>query len=146
MASPSGSSNPQFQHQHKFRVNPTKSYSERMTTTRAELRQIIKQALCEFTGEPNAQMRWTRFSYMRDIVARYRIRIEGWPLDEVPFKNLSDVPNLPKLELLMRGWKDGTIRFVALSEAQYEEMVRDPSPWIGPAGPDAEGEAEDGNH
>ncbi len=100
----------------------------------------------EFTGEPNAQMRWTRFSYMRDIVARYRIRIEGWPLDEVPFKNLSDVPNLPKLELLMRGWKDGTIRFVALSEAEYEEMVRDPSPWIGPAGPDAEGEAEDGNH
>ena len=93
-------------------------------------------------------MRWTRRAYMKDIVNRYRVRIEGWPLAEVPFKNLSDVPNLPKLELLLRGWKDGTIRFVAITEHQYEAMVRDPSPWIGwiGDGADADGQADDANN
>lgn len=76
-------------------------------------------------------MRWTRTSYMRDVVARYRVRIEGWPLDEVPFRNLSDVPNLPKLEILLKGWRDGTIRFRAISDAEYQQMLNNPTPWVG---------------
>ncbi len=68
---------------------------------------------------------------MRDVVARYKVRIEGWPLDDVPFKNLSDVPNLPKLELLLAGFRDGTIRFRAITEDEYIAMAADPTPWIG---------------
>ena len=90
-------------------------------------------------------MRWTRRSYMKDVVNRYRVRIEGWPLGEVPFKNLSDVTNLPKLDQLTRGWRDGSIRFRAINEAEYREMVADPTPWVGPeeacgGGAETEGE------
>ena len=68
---------------------------------------------------------------MKDVVNRYHVRIEGWPLADVPFKNLSDVTNLPKLDQLARGWRDGSIRFVQITEQQYREMVADPSPWVG---------------
>lgn len=50
------------------------------------------------------------------MVEKYYVTIAGWP-DEVPFKNLSDVSNLPKLELLLRGWNDGSIRFRPLLES-----------------------------
>ena len=92
------------------------------------------------TNDRNATMAWSRKSYMKNIVTRYRIRIEGWPLAEVPFRNLSDVSNLPKLELLLRGWKEGTIRFCRINDAQYQQMLSDPTPWIG--APSAEGEGE----
>ena len=68
---------------------------------------------------------------MRDVVARYKVRIEGWPLGDVSFKNLSDVPNLPKLELLLAGFRNGTIGFRAITDAEYNAMVADPTPWIG---------------
>lgn len=68
---------------------------------------------------------------MRDVVARYRVRIEGWPLADVPFKNLSDVPNLGKLELLLARWQNGTTYFRLISPAEYDAMIVDPSPWIG---------------
>ncbi|KAL7280637.1 hypothetical protein PYCCODRAFT_1443280 [Trametes coccinea BRFM310] len=118
--------------QHRFRVNPVKSYAERMTETRSELRRLVRSKLCEITGEPNAQMRWSRNAYMRDVVSRYRVRIEGWPLNEVPFKNLSDVTNLGKMEYLLRGWTEGTIYFRLITDAEFREMIADPSPWIGP--------------
>ena len=70
-------------------------------------------------------------SYMRDVVARYKVRIEGWPLGDVSFKNLSDVPNLPKLELLLAGFRNGTIGFRAITDDEYNAMVADPTPWIG---------------
>lgn len=44
MAPPSDS-NPAAAHQTKFRVVPKKSYSERMSETRAEIRRIMKEAL-----------------------------------------------------------------------------------------------------
>ncbi len=91
------------------------------------------------TNDRNAAMGWSRKAYMKNVVQRYRVRIEGWPLNEVPFRNLSDVSNLPKLELLLRGWKEGTIRFAPITEAQYAAMVADPSPWIGTPEPAAEG-------
>lgn len=86
----------------------------------------------EITAQPKAQMRYTRSSYMRGVVGKYHVRIEGWPLDVILFKNLSDVPNLATLELLLGGFEDGTIRFRAISESEYQQMLADPSPWIGP--------------
>ena len=78
-------------------------------------------------------MNWSRKSYLKNVVQRYLVRIEGWPLNEVPFRNLSDVSNLPKLELLLRGWRDGSIRFRRITEMQYNAMLSDPSPWLGVA-------------
>ena len=92
------------------------------------------------THDNTATMSWSRRSYMKNVVTRYRVRIEGWPLSEVPFRNLSDVPNLGKLELLLQGWKEGSIRFCQITEEQYLAMIHDPTPWIGPAIDDAEGE------
>ncbi|KAI0768845.1 hypothetical protein BD413DRAFT_605260 [Trametes elegans] len=116
-----------------FRLNAKPTYSERMTDARSELRAI--------TQDDTASMSWSRKSYLKNIVTRYRIRIEGWPLAEVPFRNLSDVSNLGKLELLLQGWKAGTIRFRRISDEQVRAMLADPSPWIGPAsgGDDPEG-------
>lgn len=76
-------------------------------------------------------MRWSRAAYMRDVVLRYHVRIEGWPLTDVPFKNLSDVPNLGKLELLLERWVSGATYFRAISQEEYDVMSTDPSPWIG---------------
>lgn len=88
-------------------------------------------------------MSWSHRSYMKKVVMRYRVRIEGWPLAEVLFRNLSDVPNLGKLEMLLHGWKEGSIRFVRITDEQYHAMVADPTPWIGPDASGAEEEAED---
>ncbi|KAI0326847.1 hypothetical protein GY45DRAFT_58392 [Cubamyces sp. BRFM 1775] len=123
-----------------FRINPKPTYSERMTDARSELRRLIKEQLCAITHDNTATMSWSRRSYMKNVVTRYRVRIEGWPLSEVPFRNLSDVPNLGKLELLLQGWKEGRIRFCQITEEQYLAMIHDPAPWIGPATDDAEGD------
>ena len=72
------------------------------------------------TGDPNAAMGWSRKAYMKNVVQRYLVRIEGWPLNEVPFRNLSDVSNLQKLELLLRGWQGGEIYFRRLSDEEFE--------------------------
>lgn len=82
----------------------------------------------EITGEPTAQMRWSRAAYMRDVVSRYRVQVEGWPLEDVPFRNLSDIPNLGKLELLLARWKDETTYFRTISQAEYDAMLADPTP------------------
>lgn len=95
------------------------------------------------THDSTATMSWSRRAYIKNVVTRYRVRIEGWPLSEVPFVNLSDVPNLGKLELLLQGWKDGTIRFRQITEEQYLAMLHDPTPWIGPATSAADAEGED---
>ena len=65
-------------------------------------------------------MRWP--SYWKDIVVKYHVIIEGWPHDEVPFRNLSDVSNLQKLEILLRGWQSGQIYFRRLPEAEFEAL------------------------
>ena len=65
-------------------------------------------------------MRWP--SYWKDIVVKYRVIIVGWPHDEVPFRNLSDVSNLQKLELLLKGWQENTIYFRRLSDAEFASM------------------------
>jgi hypothetical protein len=65
-------------------------------------------------------MRWP--SYWKDIVVKYRVLIEGWPHEEVPFRNLSDVSNLQKLEVLLRGWQSGTIYFRHVSDVEFEML------------------------
>lgn len=133
--------NPAAIHQSKFRVVPKKSYSERMSETRAEIRRIMRDALrewpCTFsrilplpsslttiaghiTQDENASMRWP--SYWKDIVVKYRVAIVGWPYNEVPFRNLSDVSNLQKLEILLKGWQEGTIYFRHITDAEFAMM------------------------
>ncbi|KAK7686351.1 hypothetical protein QCA50_010575 [Cerrena zonata] len=112
--------NPAAALQTKFRVVPRKSYSERMSETRAEIRRIMKESLREITGDQNASMRWP--SYWKDIVVKYKVVIEGWPYEEVPFRNLSDVSNLQRLELLLKGWQEKTIYFRRISDAEFAVM------------------------
>lgn len=64
-------------------------------------------------------MRWP--TYWKDVVTRYRVAIQGWPQD-VPFRNLSDVSNLQKLEVLLRGWQNGDIYFRRLSDEEFEAL------------------------
>ena len=126
-------SNPGASQQSKFRLNPKPTYSERMSETRGEIRRIMKEALrtCRLmtssgsalmfeaghiTGDEVATMHWP--TYWKDVVARYHVIIEGWP-EDVPFRNLSDVSNLGKLEQLLRGWQSGTIRFRRISDAEF---------------------------
>ena len=137
----SSGSNPGASQQTKFRAIPRRSYSERMSETRAEIRRIVKEALSTcgsiltmcahrwltaalivgaITQDPNASMRWP--SYWKDIVVKYHVIIEGWPHEEVPFRNLSDVSNLQKLEILLRGWQAGQIYFRRLSEGEFEVL------------------------
>ncbi|EKM50583.1 uncharacterized protein PHACADRAFT_263940 [Phanerochaete carnosa HHB-10118-sp] len=118
--SSSSANNPGAAQQTKFRAIPRRSYSERMSETRAEIRRIVKEALRAITQDPNASMRWP--SYWKDIVIKYHVIIEGWPHEEVPFRNLSDVSNLQKLEILLRGWQSGEIFFRQLSEEEFEVL------------------------
>ena len=65
-------------------------------------------------------MRWP--SYWKDIVVKYKVVIEGWPYEEVPFRNLSDVSNLQRLELLLKGWQEKTIYFRRISDAEFAAL------------------------
>lgn len=65
-------------------------------------------------------MRWP--SYWKDVVCKYRVVVEGWPHNDVPFRNLSDVSNLQKLEILLRGWQAGEIFFRRLPEAEFDAL------------------------
>ena len=65
-------------------------------------------------------MRWP--SYWKDIVVKYKVVIEGWPYEEVPFRNLSDVSNLQRLELLLKVWQEKTIYFRRISDAEFAAL------------------------
>jgi len=79
----------------------------------------MKEALREITHDDVATMHWP--TYWKDIVARYHVVIQGWPQD-VPFRNLSDVSNLGKLEQLLRGWQNGDIYFRRISDAEFAAL------------------------
>ncbi|GBE86669.1 hypothetical protein SCP_0905490 [Sparassis crispa] len=101
--------------QSRFRLNPQPPYSQKMSETRSEIRRIIREALQNITGDRMASMRWP--SYWKDIVQRYHVMIVGWP-EEVPFKNLSQVSNLAKLEILLRKWQNNETRFRRITDAE----------------------------
>ncbi|KAI0370550.1 hypothetical protein BV20DRAFT_943868 [Pilatotrama ljubarskyi] len=114
-----------------LRAESKETYAERVAKSRAQLRELITERLRDVTGESTAQMRWSRTAYLKDVVSRYRVRVEGWPLEEAPFHNLSDIPHLRQVEVLLRNWRDGPISFRAIDEAQLSEMMRDPVRWVG---------------
>lgn len=144
---PGGWSDTRISKVHAKRVK----YSERVIASQAELRALVLEKLRktlmsssatrlfvvltdysgQITGKHDAQMRWLPAPYMRHVVARYRVRIEGWPLDEIPFERVKQVIHLPKLEALLKGFKDGVIYFRSITDVEYEAMVADPTPWLG---------------
>jgi hypothetical protein len=64
-------------------------------------------------------------NYWRDIVARYRVIIEGWP-DGVLFGNLSDVAtSLPILEKLRCHWKSGKTYFRVLDDDEFQALDKE---------------------
>ncbi|KAI0630894.1 hypothetical protein C8Q77DRAFT_1075438 [Trametes polyzona] len=136
------SSDNQHQFQHKFRINAPKPYAERMSETRGILRAFVTEKLREITGQPGAKMKWAQAAYMRDVVSRYRVRIEGWPVGEIEFKNLSNIPNLGKLEHLLNEWRAGRIYFRPITDEELQEMIAKPAPWFGPLEEIGEGDAE----
>jgi len=79
----------------------------------------MKEALRQITGDEVATMHWP--TYWKDVVTRYHVIIEGWP-EDVPFRNLSDVSNLGKLEQLLRGWQNGNIYFRRISDAEFAAL------------------------
>lgn len=73
----------------------------------------------QITGDDVATMHWP--TYWKDIVVRYHVVIEGWPQD-IPFRNLSDVSNLPKLDQLLRGWQTREIYFRRISDDEFNTL------------------------
>jgi len=92
-----------------------------MTETRSELRRTIQDALRHITQNDAALMRWP--NYWKEIVERYEVIIVGWPYKDVPFRNLSDVPNLGKLELLLDKWQRKEIRFCHVADLTHEQLA-----------------------
>ena len=65
---------------------------------------------------------------MKDVVNRYRVRIEGWPLADVPFKNLSDVHGgMSMLTHLEHLWGSGDLKFVPVTEGERLAASIDPN-------------------
>ncbi|KIK21244.1 hypothetical protein PISMIDRAFT_35721, partial [Pisolithus microcarpus 441] len=74
----------------------------------------------DITGDPKAKMQWAQ--YFRNVVARYRVIIDGWP-EAIPFANLSSMSSsLPQLEILLRKWEMGTTYWKALSDDEFEQL------------------------
>lgn len=63
--------------------------------------------------------------YWRNVVARYRVIIKGWP-EGIRFKNLSDATSsLQDLEVLLRKWKAGKIFWRKLTDEEFNTMDAD---------------------
>ncbi|OCH87528.1 hypothetical protein OBBRIDRAFT_736014 [Obba rivulosa] len=104
----------------RFRVNPRPTYSERMSQTRAGIRQLIQVKLRDITLDDTATMRYPTF--WRDVTEKYHVIVEGWPRD-IPFKNLSDLSNVQVLETLLQGWESGAIHFRRISDAEFRQLA-----------------------
>ncbi|KAM5542973.1 hypothetical protein V8D89_003357 [Ganoderma adspersum] len=106
-----------------------RNQSSRLVRLRARLRKLMDQKLKDLTGNRRARMRWSAKGYARYIVVRGEKRLEGWPTYAgVPFGNLSDVPGgQPVMELLLRLWASGVLRFEDASEETIELAAADPS-------------------
>lgn len=68
-------------------------------------------------------MQWVH--YWRNVVQRYLVICEGWPVD-MPFENLSKVSSLlTDLEMLLRKWKSGDIYWRQMENEEFEELHRE---------------------
>jgi hypothetical protein len=64
--------------------------------------------------------------YFRNVVQRYSVKIEGWPVDLVRFQNLSEVSSpYNSLKTLLDNWSSGKTYWRELSEDELEELVRE---------------------
>jgi hypothetical protein len=60
--------------------------------------------------------------YWRNVVQRYSVKIEGWPM-EIPFSNLSEASStLTDLESLLAKWRNGITFWRKLSADELEEL------------------------
>ncbi|TFK79680.1 hypothetical protein K466DRAFT_648836 [Polyporus arcularius HHB13444] len=89
-----------------------------------KIRRMIRKRLnaqCPglITKDEKAVMHWT--SFHRGVTLKYGVLIEDWPLDIVPFGDLSKTTSsLVLLEMLWLRWKIGKTYF---REATLEEMA-----------------------
>lgn len=65
-------------------------------------------------------MEWKH--YWNNVVQRYSVIIEGWPVG-IPFKNLSGSSSaLPELEQLLQMWQSGEIYWKKLSDDELDAL------------------------
>jgi hypothetical protein len=66
-------------------------------------------------------MQWKH--YLRNVVKRYRVVVEGWPA-AFPFRNLSEnSSSLGDLEDLLQKWRDGTIFWQGLTNEEFTALM-----------------------
>ena len=86
--------------------------------------QLDENASEEITGNPSARMEW-KF-YFRNVVHRYSVEVDGWPVHLVRFQNLSEVSSpYDSLKTLLNNWSSGKTYWRELSEDELEERVRE---------------------
>ncbi|KAI6026437.1 hypothetical protein BKA83DRAFT_4462843 [Pisolithus microcarpus] len=91
-----------------------------VSNIRATIRNLINCQLRDITGDLKAKMQWAQ--YFQNVVARYRVIIDGWP-EAIPFANLSSMSSsLPQLEILLRKWEMGTTCWKALSDDEFKQL------------------------
>ncbi|KAF8330272.1 hypothetical protein F5887DRAFT_1081863 [Amanita rubescens] len=101
-----------------------KNHQQRVSELRSQIRQSINVKLQEITGNPAARMEW-KF-YFRNVVQRYSVKIDGWPVHLVRFQNLSEVSSAyDSLKTLLDNWSTGKTCWRELSEEELEELVRE---------------------
>ncbi|KAI0705311.1 hypothetical protein C8T65DRAFT_577747 [Cerioporus squamosus] len=94
------------------------SHAEAVRWMRAKIRRMVLKRLRLMTKDECAIMSWNSF-YPR-VTQKYGVLIDGWPLEFIPFKDLSkSTSSLPILEMLWLRWKVGQTFF---RKATLEEM------------------------
>jgi hypothetical protein len=62
-------------------------------------------------------------NYWTKVVARYEVKIEGWP-ENIPFQNLSVASSpLQDLVILLKRWQEGTTYWKRLTSAETKELI-----------------------
>ncbi|KAI0698985.1 hypothetical protein C8T65DRAFT_697818 [Cerioporus squamosus] len=95
------------------------SYAQAVKWMHAKIRRMIRKRLRLITKDERAVMHWR--SFYRNVTLKYGVLIEGWPVEFVPFEDLSkSMSSLRLLEMLWLRWKVGKTYF---REATLEEMA-----------------------
>ncbi|KAF8507654.1 hypothetical protein JB92DRAFT_2958584 [Gautieria morchelliformis] len=98
-----------------------KNQNERVCILKTHGVRVIRNVLRQITGDPEAEMSYAR--YESDIVDRYQVVMEGWPLEgniRSPCK-IGTMKALERLTNALKGSKDvaPTFRFCRLSDEEY---------------------------
>jgi len=88
-----------------------------------ELCEKLTTALCGFTRDPSAQMKWTASGFCKDVAKKYEIMLKGWRND-VPFENLSNLPNaIERIQDLLDLLGRKELRFVKISHRVAQALT-----------------------